>query len=928
MYFKQQIFVFLIKPEFLKKILLLICFYCCLPTAFCQLSSYWQQQVNYSIDVSLNDVENTLDGHVKLEYFNNSNDTLRFIWFHLWPNAYKNDKTAFSDQLLENGRTDFYFSNNDKRGYINRIDFKVNGITSKTEDHPVHQDIIKLILPTPLAPKTSLNIETAFHVKLPYNFSRGGHIKQSYQLTQWYPKPAVYDRKGWHEMPYLEQGEFYSEFGNYDVSIKTPAKYIVAATGILQNSVIESDTKTWHFRQENVHDFAWFADKDFLVIHDTLQLASGTVDVNAYYHKSNAAVWKDAAGYIKSAIRTKSNWIGEYPYKVVSVVESPEKGGDGMEYPTITLVSSASNAKSLDQLINHEVGHNWFYGILASNERLHPWMDEGMNTYYDNRYTARQYGNIKEKSSFIQNRTPDDLMHTLLQSMIAVNKDQPVETPSEKFNEVNYGVVAYTKTGEWMKLLETELGKETFDKLMQEYYKRWKFKHPYPEDFKAVAEEVSGKNLDAVFSLLNTKGSLHKPAKKVIRPAFLFSMKNTDKYNYIFLSPAVGYNNYDKLMVGGLIHNYTLPATKLRFIIAPLYATNSKQLSGIGNINYTYYSEKKISKIVAGITAATFSTKQSLDTFSNKIFERFSKLVPSVQLYFKHSPRSTVTSWIDFRTFLIQEQRFDYNSFEVIAGGDSSVVYPMRTTHTNRYINQLSFNVENYRKLYPYSYQLQLQQGKGFYRINLNANYYFNYAGFGGMNVRLFAAKFGYLGDKTGEAYQYQPKLLAVTGEEDYTYSNYFIGRSASTSNPDKPVKNLGIAGQQIMMRDGGLKLRLDQYDFLQGRSENWVAAMNFNTTLPDIFPVRLPIKLFFDFGTNAEAWKKNATISKFLYVGGLQLSLFKNLVNVYAPLIYSKEFKNTLKTTPEQNTFLKRLTFSIDIQNLKLKKLIPQSPF
>lgn len=863
-----------------------------------------------------------------MEYFNNSNDTLRFIWFHLWPNAYKNDKTAFSDQLLENGRTDFYFSNNDKRGYINRIDFKVNGITSKTEDHPIQQDIIKLVLPTALAPKTFINIETPFHVKLPYNFSRSGHIKQSYQVTQWYPKPAVYDRKGWHEMPYLDQGEFYSEFGNYDVSITTPKKYIIAATGILRNDVNEGDTKSWHFRQENVHDFAWFADKDFIVSHDTLQLPSGTIDINAYYHKTRQQIWKNATSYIKSAIRTKSNWVGEYPYKVVSVVESPEKGGDGMEYPTITFIASPSDEKSLDYLINHEVGHNWFYGILASNERQHPWMDEGMNTYYDNRYAKQQYRNTNDRSSFIKNRTPDDLMHTLLQSMIAIKKDQPIETPSEKFSEINYGVVAYTKTGEWMKLLETELGQSTFDNVMKEYYNRWKFKHPYPEDFKAIAEEISGKDLDHIFSLLNTKGNLAKPVKKDIRPAFLFSMKNADKHNYIFLSPAVGYNNYDKLMLGGLIHNYTLPTTKFRFFMAPMYATNSKQLSGIGNINYTYYSEKKISKIVAGITAATFSTKQSLDTFGNKIFERFSKLVPSVQLYFKHTPRSTVTSWIDFRTYLIQEQRFDYTSFEVIAGGDSSVVFPMRTTKANRYINQLSFNVENYRKLYPYNYQLQLQQGKGFYRINLNANYYFNYAGFGGMSVRLFAAKFGYLGDKTGEAYQYQPKLLAATGDEDYTYSNYFIGRSASTSNPDKPVKNLGTAAQQIMMRDGGLKLRLDQYDFLQGRSDNWVAAMNFNTTLPDIFPVRLPVKIFFDFGTNAEAWKKNASTSKFLYVGGLQLSLFKNLVNVYAPLVYSKEFKNTLKTAPEQNTFLKRLTFSFDIQNFRLKKLVPQSPF
>ena len=166
---------------------------------------------------------------------------MKFIWFHLWPNAYKNDKTAFSDQLLENGSTKFYFSDKDQKGYINKLDFKVNNLTAKVEDHPQHIDIVKIILPTPLPSGQKINITTPFHVKLPYNFSRGGHDGQSYQATQWYPKPAVYDKKGWHPMPYLDQGEFYSEFGSFDVSITVPKNYVVAATGDLQNA----EEKEW-----------------------------------------------------------------------------------------------------------------------------------------------------------------------------------------------------------------------------------------------------------------------------------------------------------------------------------------------------------------------------------------------------------------------------------------------------------------------------------------------------------------------------------------------------------------------------------------------------------------------------------------------------------------------------------------------------------
>src|SRR5687768_1586913 len=197
--------------------------------------SYWQQEVHYTIDVSLNDREHSLDGFLKLKYVNHSPDSLSFIWFHLWPNAFKNDQTAFTQQALENDRIDFYFSSREERGYINRLDFRVENSTLKTEDHPQHIDIVKVYLPAALAPGASTIITTPFHVQLPKNFSRGGHVGKSYQVTQWYPKPAVYDRFGWHPMPYLDQGEFYSEFGSFDVRITVPEAYKVAATGVLKS---------------------------------------------------------------------------------------------------------------------------------------------------------------------------------------------------------------------------------------------------------------------------------------------------------------------------------------------------------------------------------------------------------------------------------------------------------------------------------------------------------------------------------------------------------------------------------------------------------------------------------------------------------------------------------------------------------------------
>lgn len=886
---------------------------------------YWQQQVNYVIDVRLNDTTHTLHAFEKLEYTNNSPDTLYYIWFHLWPNAYKNDKTAFSDQLLENGRTDFYFSTNDKRGYINRLDFRVDGVSANTEDHPQHIDIIKVILPQPLPPGKSVQLTTPFHVQLPYNFSRGGHVGKSYQLTQWFPKPAVYDRKGWHPMPYLDQGEFYSEFGDFDVTITVPERYVVAATGELQQEERTiPNNKTLRYVQTRVHDFAWFADKDYQVKQDTLQLPSGRVIKIATYHKG-AKGWDNSTRLIKDALLFRSKAIGEYPYNVATIVEGPPGQSGGMEYPTITLLSGMEGEKELDFVTEHELGHNWFYGILASNERLHPWMDEGMNTFYDERYMLEKYGSSNSGildqlgAKGIMKKLPENEFDFALDLVQAVKKDQPVNTRSELFTNYNYNVIAYIKTAQWLRQVEAHVGKQQFDAAMKAYYEQWKFKHPYPEDFRKVLETQTGKDLCAFFAALESKET--KPVfekNRKLKLTGLFSARDYKKYQYIALLPAVGYNKYDKFMIGLGIHNYSLPLNRFRFALFPLYATNSKQLNGIGKISYTWLPDKKIYSVQAGIIGSRFSTLGGLDSNSNKVFGGFYKFVPFAKLVFNSkNPRSKSTWWLDLRSYQIGEKDFSYRLSTV-----DSNFYPVENNFTHRYLNQLTLGTDNYRSLYPYDAQLQLQQAKDFYRLNLTANYFFNYSNGGGMNLRLFAAKFGYLGNPTGieqlNTLRYQPKLTGVRGNEDYTYSNYFLGRNEIE----------GFASQQIMLRDGGLKIRTDLFQDLQGRSDNWVASMNFTTTLPEkLFPVKLPVKLFLDVGSYSEAWDRDAGTSRFLYVGGLQLSLLRNIVNIYAPIVFSKEFRDNLKTIPEDYKFFKRVSFSIDIHTLTMRKLMPETP-
>lgn len=913
----------------MKKQLLFILCMASLGTALAQPEKYWQQRADNTINVSLNDTSHSLNGNIKIAYTNNSPDTLRFIWMHLWPNAYKNDRTAFSDQFLENGRTDFYFSNDDQKGYINRLNFSVDDVVANMQDHPQHQDIVKLILPSPLPPHGQIKIETPFHVQLPENFSRSGHIGQSYQIAQWFPKPAVYDAQGWHPIPYLDQGEFYSEFGDYDVQITVPTNYVIAATGVLTDSNKNNNIKTLHYKQNNIHDFAWFADKDFEVLTDTLQLPGKIIKVAAYYHSENREYWKKSLSFIKDAVRTKSKWIGEYPYDVVTVVEKAGEGdGGGMEYPTITLISKTTNELLLDFLINHEVGHNWFYGILASNERMHPWMDEGMNSYYDQRYLKEKYGItspniINSNIPFIQKRQPADVLNSLLETSVTIKKDQPIETPSDKFSELDYNLVAYTKTAQWMMLLEKKLGQPVFDKVMKSYFNQYAFKHPYPADFKLVAENVSGENLDSNFALLSKKGSLIPLQKKELKVMSFFSLKETNKYQYLFFIPAIGYNHYDKFMIGAGIHNYTLPLSALRFFVAPLYGTGSKEWNGIGRVSYTWHPGTKGQRAEIGLAGAHFTVDNFIDSTGKTNNQPFTKIAPFARYTFSNKdPRSSINKFIQWKTYLIRETGLNFSrdtnqNIDIIS-------YPKQ----KRYVNQLQFALENNRVLYPYKASLITEQGEDFVRTAFTGDYFFNYAKTGGMNIRFFAGKFFYTGDKDFitqfETSRYHLNMTGPKGDEDYTYQNYFTGRNEFD----------GLPSQQIMIRDGAFKVRTDLLSNKIGKTDDWLTALNFTSTIPDrinplsVLPFKLPLKVFADVGTYADAWKTNDGTPRFLYDAGLQLSVLNNTLNIYMPLLYSKVYRDYFKSTITEKRFLKNISFSINFRSATFKKLFPQIPF
>jgi len=227
----------------MKRILFLLLASGLLPAAHAQ--AYWQQQVDVKIDASLDDKKHAIKGFETIDYTNNSPDKLEFIWFHLWPNAYKDTTTAFARQVMADKDGAQRLAAITDKGFIDSLQFTAGGQRLKTAPHPQYIDIVKVYLPQPLESGKKITITTPFYTKLATYNSRSGHDGQSYMVCQWYPKPAVYDKQGWHEMPYLDQGEFYSDFGNYEVSVTTPSAYIIGATGVLQNSTNWRNTKPW-----------------------------------------------------------------------------------------------------------------------------------------------------------------------------------------------------------------------------------------------------------------------------------------------------------------------------------------------------------------------------------------------------------------------------------------------------------------------------------------------------------------------------------------------------------------------------------------------------------------------------------------------------------------------------------------------------------
>ena len=470
-------------------------------------ASYWQQQIDYSMDIDVDVNKYQYKGIQKAVYTNNSPDELTKVFYHLYFNAFqpgsqmdvrslniKDPDRRVGDRISK--------LQPDEIGYIKVNSLQQNGVSVAFETVGT---ILEVTLDTPIKSGESVTFDMLFEAQVPVQIRRSGRNNKegvALSMAQWYPKMAEYDFQGWHTPPYIAR-EFHGVWGNFDVKLTIDKTYVVGGTGYLQNpqeighgyeeaskplNVPSTDKLTWHFKAPKVHDFVWAADPEYK--HDVLKMDNG-IDLHFLYKKNLAPEylknWKDLQKPTAALMTYFSEHVGQYPYKQYSVIQ----GGDGgMEYAMATLITGKRKYGSLFGVTAHEMAHTWFQFLLASNESLHPWMDEGFTSYISNKASAEILKNSEGKN-------PNSGPYRGYNYITKNGLEEPLTTHADRYNtNAAYSVGSYGKGSMFLSQLEYVIGAENVAKGLKKYFADFSFKHPTPNDIKRTMEKVSGIHLD------------------------------------------------------------------------------------------------------------------------------------------------------------------------------------------------------------------------------------------------------------------------------------------------------------------------------------------------------------------------------------------------------------------------------------------------
>ena len=467
--------------------------------------AYWQQHVDYTMEIDMDVNTFQYEGTQKLVYTNNSPDVLNRVYYHLYFNAFQpgsemdvRSRTIQDPDSRVTDRISKLLPN--EIGYVKVNSLKQNGTSISYETVGT---VLEVTLNKPIQPGEKVTFDMVFDAQVPKQIRRSGRDNAdgvSLSMTQWYPKLAEYDFEGWHADPYIAR-EFHGVWGNFDVKLTIDKTYIIGGTGYLQNpndigygyetgpvKRTKGDKLTWHFNAPNVHDFAWAADPDY--IHDTMQVPNGPLLHFLYSNDETIKEnWKKIQPETVKMMQFFSENVGQYPYKQYSFIQ----GGDGgMEYAMCTLITGGSNYRGLLGTASHELAHTWFQFLLASNEAKHEWMDEGFTSYI----SSLAMNSIKEQKS----ENPLSGSYRGYISLANSGIEQPLTTHADRYAlNAAYGRAAYSKGAVFLAQLGYVIGEDNLNKTIKTYFNDFSFKHPKPFDIIRTAERITDFELDWYF---------------------------------------------------------------------------------------------------------------------------------------------------------------------------------------------------------------------------------------------------------------------------------------------------------------------------------------------------------------------------------------------------------------------------------------------
>jgi hypothetical protein len=960
---------------------------------------YFQQEVNYKIQVELNDRKHELNGFESVEYVNNSPDTLMFLYFHLWPNAYSNNNTALARQVFNMKGKGKLFNDEELKGYIDSLDFEADSNQIQWDLLQGSPDICRIMLNEPLIPGDTVLITTPFHVKIPKGVtSRLGHIGESYQISQWYPKPAVYDRSGWHQMSYLDQAEFYSEFGRFDVSITLPANYIVGATGNLQNEeekrfldMLASDPtsmkaiyfrdsdfppsskemKTLTYTGDNIHDFAWFADKRFHVLKGSVQLPDSEREVTTWVMFTNkeAHLWWNAISYVNSAVGYFSKWIGDYPYDGFTAVQSPLNSGAGMEYPGLTVIGLAGDPYLLDQVIAHEICHNWFYSAIGSDERRFPFMDESIASAYESRYLDEKYPGKKLWELGFRNRKLarffkiDEIPVQRIQEMEWLvqarrNQELPINLAATDYDFDNYGSIVYYKAAQGFNYLRAYLGDSLFDAIMHDYYRKWKNKHPQPDDLRAVFESNTTKDLAWFFD--DFLGTTKRLDYKIVRTENQkLLIKNMGELKGpLSITGTIGGSICSKQWVDGFEGKkwIDVPCTdNSEIIIDPdhempeLYRLNNNiRTSGIFRkvdpfqLRFLYTIEEPEKRTLVYFPAFDWNRADGLmagmalnnGTLIPKPVEYFfipfytfrnQGLTGYGRISFNLIPYNNL---IRIATFTLEGEQFgapgnqNYRKAKIgldlvfksgnminpvnhkvfgyfLLASDLPQIELLMPAKMRSYL-QLGYILERSGIVNPFNMSVSSESGKSFQKTSLDLNYTLSYYGKNnGLDMRLFVGAM-LKDDSTNPLYRFSAS--GRSGSEQYLYKGFYPDRFGEFAS--------SFWSRQMDLSEGGLASPVN--DGL-GYSR-WLFSFSLTSSLPQKISW-IPVKPFLNVVLNDHGIG-TAYKSPLFFEAGFKAGIW-NFFEIYLPLVVSDNIESITGSIKERIRFV----FQLDLLNpLRLK--------